>query len=98
MSHIKKTSQHLKSLDIFQPTIVLDSNKILSNIVRMASKARSSGVEFRPHFKTHQSAEIGQWFKSNGINKCTVSSVGMVIARNEMQREPLDSASKRGDS
>lgn len=79
MSHIKKTSQHLKSLDIFQPTIVLDSNKILSNIERMASKARSSGVEFRPHFKTHQSAEIGDWFRDFSVDKITTSSLEMAL-------------------
>ena len=35
------------------------------------------GLDFRPHFKTHQSAYIGQWIKDKGIEKCTVSSVKM---------------------
>ena len=34
-------------------------------------------MRFRPHFKTHQSAKIGEWFRSYGIKAITVSSVKM---------------------
>ncbi len=34
-------------------------------------------MAFRPHFKTHQSAKIGEWFWNKGVKKCTVSSVSM---------------------
>jgi D-serine deaminase-like pyridoxal phosphate-dependent protein len=43
----------------------------------MAHKAQSLKVDFRPHFKTHQSAEIGEWFRLSGVTKITVSSVQM---------------------
>lgn len=43
----------------------------------MAQKARNNDVDFRPHFKTHQSAEIGEWFRNEGVDKITVSSVMM---------------------
>ena len=43
----------------------------------MAEKARQSKVTFRPHFKTHQSIEIGSWFRDEGVQKITVSSVDM---------------------
>ncbi len=43
----------------------------------MSLKALASGVEFRPHFKTHQSLEIGRWFKEKGVQKITVSSLTM---------------------
>ncbi len=43
----------------------------------MQLKAETNDVIFRPHFKTHQSAEIGQLFKERGITKITVSSVSM---------------------
>jgi len=43
----------------------------------MVEKARRSGVLFRPHFKTHQSAEIGGWFSARGVSNITVSSVKM---------------------
>ncbi len=79
MSYIKKTSQYLKSRKIFRPTLVLDSNKVRSNIEQMAFKAQKSGVEFRPHFKTHQSAEIGDWFRDYGVDKITTSSLDMAL-------------------
>ena len=43
----------------------------------MADKANASGVIFRPHFKTHQSAEVGEWFRDYGVNAITVSSLSM---------------------
>jgi D-serine deaminase-like pyridoxal phosphate-dependent protein len=43
----------------------------------MMRKAEASGVRFRPHFKTHQSAEVGEWFKQVGVDSITVSSVDM---------------------
>ena len=43
----------------------------------MAEKARKSGVLFRPHFKTHQSAEVGELFKTEKVTAITVSSVSM---------------------
>jgi D-serine deaminase-like pyridoxal phosphate-dependent protein len=62
---------------IKKPTLLLDESKCRSNINKMASKARLSGVNFRPHFKTHQSIEIGNWFREAGVNSITVSSVTM---------------------
>ncbi len=43
----------------------------------MFLKASRNNVEFRPHFKTHQSLEVGRWFKDFGVNKVTVSSFQM---------------------
>lgn len=43
----------------------------------MAAKAADAGVKFRPHFKTHQSAEVGCWFREAGVDSITVSSVSM---------------------
>jgi len=43
----------------------------------MAGKAHAHDVRLRPHFKTHQSLEIGRWFKSYGVDSITVSSVDM---------------------
>jgi D-serine deaminase-like pyridoxal phosphate-dependent protein len=62
---------------IVKPTLILDEEKCRRNIKRMAEKARLSGVIFRPHFKTHQSAEIGTWFTDEGVKCITVSSVTM---------------------
>jgi D-serine deaminase-like pyridoxal phosphate-dependent protein len=64
---------------IDKPTLVVDPVKARANIRRMAARARESGVRFRPHFKTHQSAEVGEWFRSEGVEAITVSSVDMAL-------------------
>lgn len=62
---------------IIKPTMLLDEKRVRANIARMAQKARANGVRFRPHFKTHQSAQIGEWFRSEGVTAITTSSVDM---------------------
>ena len=64
---------------ITKPTLLLDTQKAKRNITRMAEKAQRCGVRLRPHFKTHQSAIIGEWFRAQGITDITVSSVDMAI-------------------
>lgn len=64
-------------MEITKPTLLIDKEKCLANISQMAEKASSSKVNFRPHFKTHHSAEIGNWFREFEVNSCTVSSVDM---------------------
>jgi D-serine deaminase-like pyridoxal phosphate-dependent protein len=59
------------------PTLVLDKQKCLTNIRKFAQKTRQNKLIFRPHFKTHQSAAIGEWFKQSGVSKITVSSLQM---------------------
>ena len=62
---------------ITTPTLLVDEQKCRTNIKRMAQKARNHDLEFKPHFKTHQSADIGEWFKDEGVTGITVSSVSM---------------------
>lgn len=62
---------------ITKPTFVIDKAICMTNIGRMADKAARKKVRFRPHFKTHQSAEIGNWFRDFGVTDITVSSVSM---------------------
>ncbi len=64
-------------MKIVKPTLLLDKEKCLRNIKRMHQKAKQHNLVFRPHFKTHQSDEVGNWFKDYGIDKTTVSSVDM---------------------
>jgi D-serine deaminase-like pyridoxal phosphate-dependent protein len=70
--------------EIIRPTLVVDKDICLQNIERMAQKAKDYHLRFRPHFKTHQSAEIGNWFRIYGVKAITVSSVQMAeyFARN----------------
>ncbi len=62
---------------IIRPTLVVDKEVCLRNIERMARKAVEHNLKFRPHFKTHQSAKIGEWFRLFGVDAITVSSVRM---------------------
>lgn len=62
---------------INKPTLVINESIARNNIRVMASKARNSKVSFEPHFKTHQSKEVGEWFRDEGVEAITVSSVSM---------------------
>ena len=62
---------------IITPTLLVDKSKVLANIQQMAAKAKRNGVQFRPHFKTHQSQEVGRWFRNLGVTAITVSSLKM---------------------
>jgi D-serine deaminase-like pyridoxal phosphate-dependent protein len=62
---------------IEKPTLLLDKARAVRNIDKMVAKAQRSGIHFRPHFKTHQAAGIGQWFRQRGVAAITVSSVDM---------------------
>ena len=62
---------------ITEPTLLLNKQKSLMNIRRMKHKADKSSVLFRPHFKTHQSVEIGEWFRHEGVSSISVSSLKM---------------------
>ena len=66
-------------LKIKSPTLLLDKNKCLTNLNFMVQKAGNYNLSFRPHFKTHQSLEIGRWYKDFGIDKITVSSLQMAV-------------------
>lgn len=62
---------------ISKPTLVINKEQCLKNIEKMAQKAKRNNVIFRPHFKTHYLAEVGEWFKDYGVDAITVSSVTM---------------------
>ncbi len=64
-------------IEVNKPTLLLNKEKSFNNILKVQNNIKNSNVEMRPHFKTHQSLEIGKWFKEFGINKITVSSVSM---------------------
>jgi D-serine deaminase-like pyridoxal phosphate-dependent protein len=62
---------------ISKPTLLLNEEICRKNIRDMADKARRNNIILRPHFKTHQSHEIGRWFRDEGTEKITVSSLTM---------------------
>jgi D-serine deaminase-like pyridoxal phosphate-dependent protein len=69
--------EYISLEEITRPTLLLDEVKCKRNIRKMNEKIRSLGIEFRPHFKTHQSKAIATWFKEVGVTKITVSSLKM---------------------
>ena len=62
---------------IRKPTLLVDMQKVKSNIAAMSGKAEKNKVLLRPHFKTHQSAAIAEYYRKAGISAITVSSVEM---------------------
>ncbi len=62
---------------ISEPTLLINKSKVERNIDKMIGRAKKSNTIFRPHFKTHQSIEIGGIFSEKGVDKITVSSVSM---------------------
>ena len=64
-------------VEINCPTLVIDKEICLNNIEKMIEKTKLYKLRFRPHFKTHQSAKIGEWFRLRGVEAITVSSVQM---------------------
>ena len=67
----------LISEQITKPTLLLDEEKCRRNIAFMADKAKKNRVQLRPHFKTHQSLDVGEWYRDYGVSAITVSSVNM---------------------
>jgi len=69
----------MQNLDsrIIRPTLLLDKVKCIRNIETMLAKAQRSNTRLRPHFKTHQSAQIAEWFKERGVEAIAVSSMKM---------------------
>lgn len=59
------------------PVLLLDRQKALSNLEKINAKLQNTEVDFRPHFKTHQSKEVGKWFRNKNVIKIAVSSLRM---------------------
>jgi len=62
---------------IKRPTLLINEAVCRSNIARMVEKSVEKNLLLRPHFKTHNSIDVGRWFREAGIGAITVSSVSM---------------------
>ncbi len=62
---------------ITRPTLIIDLEKVNKNLDRMLERANNHRVKLVPHFKTHQSKQVGEIYRSKGIESITVSSVKM---------------------
>lgn len=64
---------------ITKPTLLINRKIAVRNIRRMVEKFNARNVRLRPHFKTHQSLAVGQWFREQGLRSITVTSLDMAI-------------------
>lgn len=62
---------------IKEPAVYINEEIVRQNIRTIHEKVKKQNKQFRPHFKTHQSAKIGEWFKEENIHLCAVSSFAM---------------------
>jgi len=74
---VNSSTRQLDHLRIERPTFLVDRERVANNIKRMVDLASAADVDFRPHFKTHRSREVGRWFRDFGVKAITVSSVDM---------------------
>lgn len=56
---------------------IVDFTRAEHNIVQILTDSRFAGISFRPHFKTHRSAAVGELFRKAGVGKITVASLPM---------------------
>lgn len=61
--------------DLPTPALLLDLDRLEANLSGMASRARSLGVELRPHIKTHKCVEIAERQRALGARGITVSTL-----------------------
>ena len=59
------------------PAAIVDMGRVKKNIKKAAEFCREKNTRFRPHFKTHQSHEIGEIFREEGVDSIAVSSGAM---------------------
>lgn len=61
--------------DLPTPALLLDIERLESNLRRMAERARSLGVALRPHIKTHKCIEVAERQAALGAVGITVSTL-----------------------
>ena len=62
--------------DLETPALVIDLDRVESNIATMASLARDAGVRLRPHTKTHKMPEIARLQVEAGASGITCAKLG----------------------
>ena len=62
--------------DLDTPALIIDLDKVDTNIVEMANVARHAGVRLRPHTKTHKIPELAHMQLAAGADGITCAKVG----------------------
>jgi len=63
-------------VELDTPSLLVDLDRLESNIAHWAGVAQTSGVRLRPHFKTHKCIEIARMQQAAGAAGFTVAKVG----------------------
>ena len=62
--------------DLPTPAILIDAQKVLRNVQRMADYAQRHGLKLRPHTKTHKSRLLARMQLDHGAEGLTVAKAG----------------------
>src|SRR5437763_3698167 len=73
--HIQHLTLNIQHSSLPTPAFLVDRSIVERNCTRMREKARSSGVAFRPHAKTHKTVEIARMQHGGAIGPITVSTL-----------------------
>ena len=65
----------MRLADLPTPALLLDLDRLETNLARMAKRARTLGVALRPHIKTHKCIEIAERQRALGASGITVSTL-----------------------
>lgn len=64
--------------DLDTPALVVHEEILKRNIAQMGDYARSKGIQLRPHFKTHKTAEVARMQQAAGAIGMTCAKLGEV--------------------
>ncbi len=73
--NIHHSTLNIPLLTLPTPAFLVDRTIVEQNCARMRAKARSSGVAFRPHVKTHKTIEVGRIQHGGAPGPITVSTM-----------------------
>ena len=65
----------MKLSELDTPALILDRGRLEANVARMSARARTLGVDLRPHMKTAKSAEVGRLATAGHSGGITVSTL-----------------------
>ncbi|MGA7836306.1 MAG: alanine racemase [Acidimicrobiales bacterium] len=66
----------MRTFELDTPALVIDLDRVETNVNEMADRAKESGVRLRPHTKTHKMPEIARLQVDAGASGITCAKVG----------------------
>src|SRR5213596_2203102 len=75
LNDIEHSTLNIQHSSLSTPAFLVDRSIVERNCNRMRQKALESGVAFRPHAKTHKTAEVARMQHGGAIGPITVSTM-----------------------